>query len=53
MVGCILLVNPIILPGEAWADQPSDRPVRPLTPIRCDLALFACRPDCLDAKGVS
>ena len=53
MVGCILLVNPIILPGEAWVDQPSDRQVRPLTPIRYDLAWFACRPDCLDAKDVS
>jgi putative restriction endonuclease len=37
MIGCILLVNPMFFPREAWVPQPSNWPVRSLTPVRYDL----------------
>ena len=37
MIGCILLVNPVFFSRDAWVSQPSDWPVRSLTPVRYDL----------------
>lgn len=37
MIGCILLVTPNFFTRDAWIEQPSNWPVRSLTPVRYDL----------------
>jgi putative restriction endonuclease len=37
-IGCITLANPVFLPRESWAPQPTDWPSRNLRPMQYDLS---------------
>ncbi|HEX7118174.1 MAG TPA: HNH endonuclease [Longimicrobiales bacterium] len=37
-IGCTLIVQPVFFPRDAWIPQPTDWPVRTLTPTRYDLS---------------